>query len=111
LSGSGGDFEAALRQFRAEFAAQLPVRLREAHERLQDCLDRPTNDDRLRALHAVVHRLAGSAGTFGMKELGNRARVIEDLLDDLLPRPGRTAADFAKVAQGIQSLEPGSPSG
>jgi chemotaxis protein histidine kinase CheA len=103
------DFETALRQFRTEFAQQLPGRLQDARDRLQECLAAPADDGRLRELHHVLHRLAGSAGTFGMPGLGEAARGIEEALDELLLRPGRTAADLAPLAQRIAALAPLAP--
>ena len=100
------DFEQALREFRADFARQLPARLAEARERLQACIEAPADDARLRELHRVLHKLAGSAGTFGMAALGEQARVIEESLDDLLARSGRTAADLAALAPAIEALAP-----
>ena len=98
------DFEQALREFRADFARQLPARLDEARQRLRACIEAPADDGRLRELHRVLHKLAGSAGTFGMAALGEQARVIEASLDDLLARPDRTAADLQALAPAIQAL-------
>jgi chemotaxis protein histidine kinase CheA len=107
--GASADFEAVLRQFRAEFTQQLPARLQDAQDRLRDCLAAPGDDEPLRELHRVLHRLAGSAGTFGHAQLGEDARAIEDLLDDLLLRTPRTADDFAPVAQRLQALVRAAP--
>ena len=102
--GPPADFEAAVRQFRAEFTQQLPVRMQDAQNRLQDCLAAPADDEPLRKLHRVLHKLAGSAGTFGHAQLGDDARIIEDLLDALLLQAPRVAGDFAPVAQRLQAL-------
>lgn len=98
------DFQQALQQLRADFARQVPDRLREAQDRLQECLATPGDDAPLRELHRVIHKLAGSAGTFGMRELGERARALEEVLDTLLANPQRSAADFATIEQGLRLL-------
>jgi len=100
------DFEQALREFRADFARQLPARLAEARERLQACIEVPADDARLRELHRVLHKLAGSAGTFGMAALGEQARTIEESLDELLARSGRTVVDLAALTPAIDALAP-----
>jgi chemotaxis protein histidine kinase CheA len=107
--GPPADFEAVLRQFRAEFTQQLPERLQDAQDRLRDCLADPLDDERLRELHRVLHRLAGSAGTFGHAQLGEDARAIEDLLDALLLRTPRGTDDFAPVAQRLEALVRSAP--
>ncbi len=102
--GPPADFEAVLQQFRAEFTQQLPTRLQDAQDRLRDCLAEPAADEPLRELHRVLHKLAGSAGTFGHAQLGDDARSIEDLLDALLLQVARVADDFAPVAQRLRAL-------
>jgi chemotaxis protein histidine kinase CheA len=102
--GASADFESVLRQFRAEFTQQLPARLQDAQDRLRECLAQPGDDERLRELHRVLHRLAGSAGTFGHAQLGEDARTIEELLDALLLQAPRAPEDFAPVAQRLQAL-------
>ncbi|ROQ20696.1 response regulator receiver modulated diguanylate cyclase [Marinimicrobium koreense] len=42
------------------------------------------NNDTMQALHHALHRLAGSAGTFGFPQLGYQARALERRLADHL---------------------------
>jgi HPt (histidine-containing phosphotransfer) domain-containing protein len=100
----GSELQQALEQFRAQFAASLPERLAEARERLASCRAAPGDDERLRALHRVLHRLAGSAGTFGMPDLGAASRAIEEELEVLLEQPARTRADFDATGRAIAAL-------
>ncbi|MBC5782241.1 Hpt domain-containing protein [Ramlibacter sp. USB13] len=100
-----GDFEAALDLFRTQFAEQLPVRLAEAQSALQAWREEPASEERLRILHRVLHRLAGSAGTFGMPRFGEACRAIEQGLDALLERSARTPADVEAIAGEIEALE------
>jgi chemotaxis protein histidine kinase CheA len=101
-----GDLQEAMKRFRDEFAAQLPQRLQEARELLAACRAAPGDDERLRALHRSVHKLAGSAGTFGMREVSMQARAIEDQLDVLLTQEGRDADAFDGVAAMVEALVP-----
>ena len=100
-----GDLQQALDLFRAQFAEQLPARLAEAQARLAEWRVAPDDNDALKGLHRVLHRLAGSAGTFGMPEFGDACRAIELQLDALLERPARTLADVAAVEQRIAALD------
>ena len=100
-----GDLQQAMDLFRAQFAEQLPARLSELRERLAAWQAEPANDDRLRDVHRVLHRLAGSAGTFGMPDFGDACRAIEQRLDDLQARPERTDAEVAQVAGDIAALD------
>ncbi|GAA3709456.1 hypothetical protein GCM10022421_15740 [Oceanisphaera sediminis] len=44
------------------------------------------------ALYQLLHRLAGSSGTFGFVELGQKARSLEHRLTSLLECPDLSAA-------------------
>jgi chemotaxis protein histidine kinase CheA len=101
---SGSDFQQALQAFRAEFAQQVPARVAEARDRLQACCSDPGNDALLRELHRSIHKLAGSAGTFGMARLGDAAHAIELQIETLLARGQRTAADFQALVPGVEAL-------
>lgn len=98
------DIQQALDLFRAQFAEQLPARLAEAHDCLAAWRVDPGSDDALRGLHRVLHRLAGSAGTFGMPSLGEACRAMELQIDDLLARETRTQHDVDGVAQAVAAL-------
>ena len=103
-SPSGADFQQALQAFRAEFAQQVPARVAEARDCLQACCGDPGNEALLRNLHRSVHKLAGSAGTFGMTRLGDDARAIELHVETLLARAQRSAADFEALVPGVDAL-------
>lgn len=99
------DLQQALDLFRAQFAEQLPARMAEVENALAAWRGVPSDDDALRALHRVLHRLAGSAGTFGMPAFGDACRAIELQLDEVLARSGRSDADVEPVARAIRALE------
>lgn len=93
-----------MEQFRADFARQLPQRVHEAQAHLQASLANPDDEVPLCELHRVVHKLAGSCGTFGLRDIGAAARDIEDLLDQLLASPGDRAGKLAPVAEKLVVL-------
>jgi chemotaxis protein histidine kinase CheA len=99
-----GEIEQALALFRAQFAASLPVRMQDAQAALRACRAAPGDDAPLKDLHRVLHRLAGSAGTFGWPEFGSACGVVEDQLEALLLQPVRSAADFDRVAAAMAAL-------
>jgi HPt (histidine-containing phosphotransfer) domain-containing protein len=102
---SGGtDFQLAMEQVRADFARQLPQRVHEAQGFLQAALANPQDEVPLCELHRVIHKLAGSCGTFGLREIGDTARGIEDLLDPLLAQPQSRAGKLAPVAEQLVLL-------
>jgi HPt (histidine-containing phosphotransfer) domain-containing protein len=112
----GSDFQLAMQQFRADFARQLPERVREAQGFLQASLAHPEDEVPLCELHRVVHKLAGSCGTFGLREIGDTARDIEDQLDVLLGAGGvargqaGAGAEQLVVAGGAGGAELSGPS-
>ena len=99
------DLQQALDLFRSQFAEQLPARLAEADTALAAWRAAPGDDEALRSLFRVLHRLAGSAGTFGMPLFGDACRVIELQLEELLARGDRTVADVERIAQAIAQLD------
>jgi chemotaxis protein histidine kinase CheA len=101
---SGTDFRLAMEQFRADFARQLPERVQEAQGLLQAALANPGDEAALRELHRVVHKLAGSCGTFGLREIGDTARGIEDQLDAVLAAPADRAGKLAPLAEQLVVL-------
>ena len=101
---SAGDLQQALDLFRAQFTQSLPARMTAVQEQLQACRAAPSDDEPLRALHRLVHGLAGSAGTFGLPEFGAACKAIEGQLDGLLERGARSRGDFDEVDAALAAL-------
>ena len=101
---SPGDLQQALDLFRAQFAQSLPARMAQVQEQLQACRAAPAEDEPLRALHRLVHALAGSAGTFGLPQFGAACKAIEGQLDELLVRSVRSREDFDPVGAALAAL-------
>ena len=105
-SPAANELQRALQAFREEFAQQVPARVADARDRLQACRIDPASEALLRELHRSVHKLAGSAGTFGMTRLGDDARAIELRIETLLGQPQRSAADFEALVPEVEALRP-----
>ena len=110
MSDSGGGnaariaFEASLAALRQEYAASLPGRVAQAHEQLRICRAAPDDIKPLQELHRNLHTMAGTAGTLGLVEVGERARAIEAELDRLLDASHRSAEDYDGVALKLESV-------
>lgn len=98
------DIQQALELFRAQFAERLPAQLAQVEAALAAWAAAPSDDDALRTLHRLVHRLAGSAGTFGMPLFGQACRALEMELDEVLARGQRTQADVESAAGRVAAL-------
>ncbi len=59
------------------FASRLPGKLLELRQTMNKCLDDGPDFSNLEDMHRLLHSLAGSAGIFGFRELGERTRVLE----------------------------------
>lgn len=74
------DFLAEMAQLRASFAADMPQML----DAIEDLFTRLSADPRLDMRDELVrrvHSLAGTSETFGLSDLGQAARHLEDMLE------------------------------
>jgi len=76
----------ALSALRERYRERLPMELEELR-RLAEHLD-SRDLDQVQHLHQRLHKLAGSGGTFGLAELSQRARTLEQAAKELLERTG-----------------------
>ena len=80
------DFVAQLAALREQYARQIAITLDELVGRVSKHEVDAAHHDTLTELHAGLHKLAGSGGTFGFPELSGQARALEvtakDWLDD-----------------------------
>ncbi|UAW98445.1 diguanylate cyclase [Halopseudomonas nanhaiensis] len=86
--------------FRQKLKEQLPVLLERA---LQLAADSEPDRHALQPIRDQLHKLAGSAGTFGFAEVGVQARELEQFADRCL-RDGFTEQCCQHLADGIASL-------
>lgn len=114
MTESAHQLSETLQRLGAQFRAELPSRIAQAHTWLQACQASPDDDAALQALFLMLHSLAGTAGTFGLHELGMAARNAELATEPLLERHPRTPLDFAPLRLRLHALaaclpQPGGP--
>jgi len=85
-----------LNQLRAEYRRDLPPKL----ERLRELW----TGQKLAELKRALHTLAGSAGTFGLREVSAAAREAETYLESCAPAPDTSQkAGFETLLEAICS--------
>lgn len=92
--------QAHLQQLGEQFSQRLREELPQLEDKalqLQACTDPSEQLQRLTELRDHLHKLAGSAGTFGFSELGARARLLEQQTQQWL-------SSLELQRQGLQGL-------
>lgn len=102
--GSPEDIDAALLAIAEAYRARLPERLQAIADSLAQCEAQPGTAAHGDTLVRHIHMLAGSAGTFGLTELGTRATELEIALNDFLASGSFTQDGFAPIAADIRAF-------
>jgi diguanylate cyclase (GGDEF)-like protein len=93
-----------LQSARRNYAAKLPDRI-EAIKLGWSTLMETWDATRLQEFHRLVHTMVGSAGTFGLPQVGNAARVVEIELKTLLqPNTAPTDTQRQTIHQALTHL-------
>ena len=96
--------EAAIEELRPRYV----VALAEYHKRLEGAfyaLLRGTGSpEDLRDVVYIAHRIAGTAGNFGLSELGERAREVDEALGPMADTPKQALRHLGLVARLIAAL-------
>lgn len=97
--------EAELAKLRESYLQRLPSDLA-ALSALAHKLSCTAERALLEELHLRLHKLAGSAGTFGLMAMSDRARHLENIARDWLEgnMPGVDGAVFRQWAMDVGSL-------
>jgi len=74
----------AIRALGDVFIGRIPGTLLEMGVLLQAIEQNAQDQSAWKTLHRQLHSLAGSAGTFGYTELGDRARELENRINDMV---------------------------
>lgn len=99
------DFAAAYAQFRQQYAEHLTTELRDLAEFVNADPGLILDADAVRELHHRLHKLAGSAGTFGFEHLGTAARQIELQMQHWLEEAPRNIPDsWQQIVEQIQQF-------
>lgn len=80
---------AKLAASRNRYVTQLPDKIAMISESWDALFATDWNQEQFHVLHRLVHTIAGSAGTFGLAEVGNAARDVEVLVKQLLENSNR----------------------
>lgn len=91
------ELAAAIRVLADTFVARLPANIDAMHAELRVIDNDPANLPAWKNLHRHLHSLAGSAGTFGFNDLGDRARALEHRINQAL-KGGATALEADRPA-------------
>lgn len=90
----------ALEKLIASFKQGLPEKFAEIEAlHIEDAAG---NDEALQAYYTAVHRLAGSAGSYGFPEVSKTARVLDRYLSDAIA--GDASYDAKQARQLLQDL-------
>jgi chemotaxis protein histidine kinase CheA len=85
-------FMAKMKALETVFINGLPERMQEISNAVDTCVAQPGEASVVAILHRYLHSIAGTAGTFGYAELGERARELELRLEPAL-QGGATAIE------------------
>jgi two-component system, OmpR family, response regulator len=95
------EFEALARAYAAELTGNVDALQATAAALAKGGWDRPTAE----SLYRQAHRMAGSAGVYGLERVGLAAGILEDLLKGLLEDPtwppARSPAELHTVVKAV----------
>lgn len=83
-----------------KYAAALPDRLNAVEQGLEGCISGIPTTAELEVLHHALHAIAGSAGSFGFRLLGEQARRLEQDLRAMLEQ----GAPWGSTESGIRQF-------
>ncbi|SFU61522.1 Hpt domain-containing protein [Pseudoduganella namucuonensis] len=95
------DFRARLDALGERYGATVPGAMEAISTAVSHCRNEDADLDSLEKLHALLHGIAGSAGTFGFKVLGAEARRLEQELRPLLGKRPADAPEWPALAARI----------
>lgn len=105
MAGLSERVEARLRELSAKFAEQLPERVAAVSDAARVALSDDSSEASLQELRHCVHKLAGSAGTFGFHHLSAAAKRLEHLVDEILAGDGSPKTDdLRQVRMSVSDL-------
>lgn len=104
-SGSKESPRARLRALRDKYIRSLPDAIGRIEAHWSRVLEDKSNRDEARALHGMLHTLAGSAPSFGFSEVGEAARSAEILVRNLLDGADSQDSDaWERIEAGLDAL-------
>jgi chemotaxis protein histidine kinase CheA len=102
---ASNEFAQILGAYRQDYVRCLPERIDVLDTLWASLAGRELDLDVLEEAELHAHTIAGSAGTFGLAELGYKARVLEYLLQELSTIEGPARAEYdRRVGAAIGSI-------
>ncbi len=89
------DAQQKISQLKREYVASLPKKLAILDENWQKIIDGSFEMTHLELLRTHSHKLAGSAGSYGLDKISNTARSLEELCLEIL-RSTKTQQEIIK---------------
>ena len=83
----------AIRALGDVFLSRIPAAMLAMQTELANIQNDANEQGSWKTLHRHLHTMAGSAGTFGYDELGDRARELEDQINTILKANGTIEAE------------------
>jgi diguanylate cyclase (GGDEF)-like protein len=102
--GDGQSLQSKLQALELMFASRLPGKLLELRQTMNKCLDDEPDPVNLEDMHRLLHSLAGSAGIFGFRELGERTRVLELAFKPLAGLPEWPSLQLPEMSVALDEL-------
>lgn len=81
MSGEG-DPDGRFAALKREYSAEVPAKVDEIAAAIEEA-ERSGAPDALARATSLAHRLAGTAGSYGLPDVGDRAGAVEDALRDV----------------------------
>jgi chemotaxis protein histidine kinase CheA len=92
-----------MRLLQQGFLARLPARI-DAMEQAMHQWTAGGEEADLRVLHRLLHSLAGTAGTFGLRDTGEESRRLENMVASWLGNAKPTKADIDILTLSLRRL-------
>lgn len=102
---AGETLKSQLQALSDRFAERLRAELAELEQRAEQLLHAREHERRRQLmveLHERLHRLAGTAGTFGFSQLGQQARLLERRIDQWLEAAKPSGQVLNEIIQAIR---------
>jgi len=93
-----------LREVREVYVKALEERLKQLENTVAEYRDSPGNIENRNSLITIVHRLRGSAGSFGFNEISMAAEELEEWLEENANAPFDNADNSAMFEKMLDRL-------
>lgn len=103
---TAANFNAALNQLKDSFIARLPQDFAKIEHSLNRLTRNDDNESELEILRQLFHKMAGTSGTFGLSELGVRAKTVEQQIKQRI-KSGQchlSEDDIAELKTGLKAV-------